>query len=253
MQETQKTQVWALGWEDPREEGVATTPVFWPGDMDRGAWWAMVHRVAKSQIQLKWLNMHASTYTYIHTYIYIHTHTHIYTFIISVLWMRKLRYSAIIYLSEGYTAGKKGRAENQSQAWLYTKHRCQLGSSCSFRSRLQCPTSCLIKKSTVPSPHDFQHSRGPAFSRSHLISNFWSSDSVLWFEGTEEKKYKSPINYLIELNINYFPTSFLSLITLSSIYTERKIPSIFLLPSTQFYLSQSCFLLIHGLRFFFHP
>ena len=27
--------------------------------MDRGAWWASVHRVAKSQTRLKWLSMHA--------------------------------------------------------------------------------------------------------------------------------------------------------------------------------------------------
>ena len=27
--------------------------------MDRGAWWATVHRVTKSQTRLKWLNMHA--------------------------------------------------------------------------------------------------------------------------------------------------------------------------------------------------
>ena len=27
--------------------------------MDRGAWWTTVHKVAKSQTQLKWLNMHA--------------------------------------------------------------------------------------------------------------------------------------------------------------------------------------------------
>ena len=26
--------------------------------MDRGAWWATVHRVTKSQTQLKWLSMH---------------------------------------------------------------------------------------------------------------------------------------------------------------------------------------------------
>ena len=26
--------------------------------MDRGAWWAAVHRVAKSQTQLKWLSTH---------------------------------------------------------------------------------------------------------------------------------------------------------------------------------------------------
>ena len=34
--------------------------------MDRGAWWAIVHRVAKSQRQLKQLNMHACIHTYKH-------------------------------------------------------------------------------------------------------------------------------------------------------------------------------------------
>ena len=33
--------------------------------MDRGAWWAMVHRVTKSQTKLKQLSMH----THIHIYI----------------------------------------------------------------------------------------------------------------------------------------------------------------------------------------
>ena len=36
--------------------------------MDRGDWWAIVHRVAKSQTWLKRLNTHTHTYT--------HTHTH---------------------------------------------------------------------------------------------------------------------------------------------------------------------------------
>ena len=31
--------------------------------MDRGAWWATVHRVEKSQTQLKQLSMHAITWT----------------------------------------------------------------------------------------------------------------------------------------------------------------------------------------------
>ena len=38
MQETEETQVWALGWEDPLENA-----------MDRGAWQATVHGVAKSR------------------------------------------------------------------------------------------------------------------------------------------------------------------------------------------------------------
>ena len=32
MEETQETQVRSLGWEDPLEEAVATTPVFLPGE-----------------------------------------------------------------------------------------------------------------------------------------------------------------------------------------------------------------------------
>ena len=34
--------------------------------LDRGAWWAIVHRVAKSPTWLKWLSMHACTYTSLH-------------------------------------------------------------------------------------------------------------------------------------------------------------------------------------------
>ena len=35
--------------------------------MDRGTWWAAVHRVAKSQRRLKWLSMHKNKHTHIHT------------------------------------------------------------------------------------------------------------------------------------------------------------------------------------------
>ena len=46
----QETWVQSLGWEDPLEEEMATTPVFLPGkSMDRGAWQAPVHGVTKSQ------------------------------------------------------------------------------------------------------------------------------------------------------------------------------------------------------------
>jgi len=34
---------------------------------DRGAWWAMVHRVAKSPIWLKWFSMHVHTCTSLHS------------------------------------------------------------------------------------------------------------------------------------------------------------------------------------------
>ena len=44
-----------LGLEDPLEEGMATHPsiLAWRITMDRGAWWATVHGVTKSQTRLK--------------------------------------------------------------------------------------------------------------------------------------------------------------------------------------------------------
>ena len=55
MQETLKTWVLSLGWEDPLEKGMATQLQYscLENPMDRGDWWATVHRIAKSQIQLK--------------------------------------------------------------------------------------------------------------------------------------------------------------------------------------------------------
>ena len=46
----QETRVQSLGWEDPLEKEMAThsTILAWRIPMDRGAWWAIVHRVAKS-------------------------------------------------------------------------------------------------------------------------------------------------------------------------------------------------------------
>ena len=47
----QETWVQSLGWEDPLEEGMATysSILAWRIPMDRGACWATVHGVAKSQ------------------------------------------------------------------------------------------------------------------------------------------------------------------------------------------------------------
>jgi len=49
-----ETWVQSLGWEDPLEEDMATHfSIFsWRTPMDRGAWWATVHGVAKSQTGL---------------------------------------------------------------------------------------------------------------------------------------------------------------------------------------------------------
>jgi len=45
-----ETWVQSLDWEDPLEEGMAThsSIVAWRIPMDRRAWWATVHGVAKS-------------------------------------------------------------------------------------------------------------------------------------------------------------------------------------------------------------
>ena len=51
--------VWSLAWEDLLEEDMAThsNNSCLENPMDRGAWWAAVHRVAQSQTWLKWLSM----------------------------------------------------------------------------------------------------------------------------------------------------------------------------------------------------
>ena len=47
----QETWVRSLGWEGPLEEGMAahSSILAWRIPMDRGPWWATVHRVTKSQ------------------------------------------------------------------------------------------------------------------------------------------------------------------------------------------------------------
>ena len=49
-----ETWVQSPGWEDPLEEGMATYSSFlaWRMRLDRGAWWATVRGVAKSQTRL---------------------------------------------------------------------------------------------------------------------------------------------------------------------------------------------------------
>ena len=49
-----KTWVQYLGWEDPLEKGIAThsSILAWRIPIDRGAQWATVHGVAKSQTPL---------------------------------------------------------------------------------------------------------------------------------------------------------------------------------------------------------
>ena len=49
----QETGVRSLGWEDPLEKQTATLQYSClENPMDRGAWWATVHEVAKSRTRL---------------------------------------------------------------------------------------------------------------------------------------------------------------------------------------------------------
>ena len=50
----QETQVRSRGWDDPLEKEMTThsSILAWKIPMDRGAWWATVHGVAKSQTRL---------------------------------------------------------------------------------------------------------------------------------------------------------------------------------------------------------
>ena len=54
LPEMQKTGVRSLDWEDPLEKGMATHSIIscLENSMDRGVWWATVHGITKSQIQL---------------------------------------------------------------------------------------------------------------------------------------------------------------------------------------------------------
>ena len=47
-----ETLVRSLGWEDPLEMGMAThsSILAWKNPLERGAWWATVHGVAKSDM-----------------------------------------------------------------------------------------------------------------------------------------------------------------------------------------------------------
>ena len=50
MQETQETRVQSLGWEDPLEKEMATpsSSLAWKNPMNKGAWQATVHGIAKN-------------------------------------------------------------------------------------------------------------------------------------------------------------------------------------------------------------
>ena len=59
----QEMLVQSLGQEDPLEECNPLQYFCLENSMDKGAWWATVHRVAKSRTRLKWLSTHAHMHT----------------------------------------------------------------------------------------------------------------------------------------------------------------------------------------------
>ena len=76
LPQMQETQVWSMGKEDPPRGG-HRDPLqysYLEKRMDRGAWWATVHGVAKTQTQLSDPER-AHTHTHTHTHTHIHTHT----------------------------------------------------------------------------------------------------------------------------------------------------------------------------------
>ena len=83
MQEMQETRVWSLGWEDSPGVGSGNTLQYscLKNCMDRGAWQATVHGVAKSWTLLSIhtpiivMLMHAHTHTHVDAYVY-HHHYH---------------------------------------------------------------------------------------------------------------------------------------------------------------------------------
>ena len=64
LSEMQKTWFWCLDWEDPLKEGMEThsSILAWRLPMDRGAWWAIVHGIAESDMTEQ-LSTHSTMYS----------------------------------------------------------------------------------------------------------------------------------------------------------------------------------------------
>ena len=79
-----ETWVWSLGWEDPLEEGMTTHSIIlaWRIPMRR-AWWAIVHGVAKSQLDM---TERLSTHTYMYAHLILYTNRAILCKLLCNLW-----------------------------------------------------------------------------------------------------------------------------------------------------------------------
>ena len=87
VQEPQKMGVWPPGWEESLEEEMAihSTVLAWriPWIKETGG---LIHRVTKSQTQLKWLSTHTYIHTYIDTMIWIQIYTFFFRLYKSQIW-----------------------------------------------------------------------------------------------------------------------------------------------------------------------
>ena len=63
------------GQDDSLEEGMLWSS-YWESPMDRGAWWAKVHGVGKSQKQLKQLSIYACLISKYNLDLYISLYVH---------------------------------------------------------------------------------------------------------------------------------------------------------------------------------
>ena len=69
----------------PRRRAGLPTPVFFLGESHRGAWWATIHRVAKSETRLKQLSMYTCMPKNILENFHSKLHLLVCSFLISIL------------------------------------------------------------------------------------------------------------------------------------------------------------------------
>ena len=129
MQEMQET------WVDPRlgrspgeEHGNPRQYSCLENPMDRGTWWATVHRVTKSRTQLKWLSMHVCILTATGKICCHHTHLLLNTLVIwlcilmltlSQLTLKSLTNPSLS--SEPWTPrAREGGRERPKEVWCLT-------------------------------------------------------------------------------------------------------------------------------------
>ena len=102
MQEMQETWVQFLGQEDHLEKEMTThsSVLAWKNPMNRGVWWATVHRVAKNWTRLSdWAHTHTPPINSLCEYIYIYFKS-LCSSVVHVLWVLFLTWTYHTYVCE---------------------------------------------------------------------------------------------------------------------------------------------------------